>query len=67
MNSISISYLYSLFSFYEKINIFNYFSTTRNLASIYQISNILFLNINSFKINFWDDTFETIHVKSNSS
>lgn len=66
MNSISISYLYSLFSFYEKINIFNYFSTTRNLASIYQISNILFLNINSFKINFWD-TFETIHVKSNSS
>lgn len=66
MNSISISYLYSLFSFYEKINIFNYFSTTRNLASIYQISNILFLNINSFKINFWD-TFETIHIKSNSS
>lgn len=30
MNSISISYLYSLFPFYEKINIFSYFSTMKN-------------------------------------
>lgn len=40
MNSISISYLYSLSPrFMKKANIFNYFSTMKNLASIYQISN----------------------------